>query len=49
VRAVERSYYAAALLFPPIPAIVLGLLVWMMRLSDEYKNIADSRRAPSRK
>ena len=46
VRAVERGYYAAALLFPPIPAIVLGLLVWVLRLKDEYKDIAPSRRAP---
>ena len=49
VRAVERSYYAAALLFPPIPAIILGILVWMRRLNAEYKDIAASRRAPSRK
>ena len=49
VRAVERSYYAAALLFPPIPAIILGILVWMRRLNSEYKDIAASRRAPSRK
>ena len=46
VRAVERGYYAAALLFPPIPAIALGLLVWILRLKDEYKDIAPSRRAP---
>ena len=46
VRAVERGYHAAALLFPPIPAIVLGLLVWVLRLKDEYKDIAPSRRAP---
>ena len=49
VRAVERSYYASALLFPPIPAIILGILVWMRRLNAEYKDIAASRRAPSRK
>lgn len=49
VRAVERGYYAAALLFPPIPAIVLGILVWLFRLKDEYKDIAASRRAPVRK
>ncbi len=49
VRAVERGYYAAALLFPPIPAIVLGLLVWVLRLKDEYKDIAPSRRAPAGK
>ena len=49
VRAVERGYYAAALLFPPIPAIVLGILVWLMRLKDEYKEIAPSRRAPVKK
>ena len=49
VRAVERSYYAAALLFPPIPAILLGFLVWMLRLNDEYKSIAANRRAPTRR
>ncbi len=49
VRAVERSYYAAALLFPPIPAIILGILFWMRRLNSEYKDIAASRRAPLRR
>lgn len=49
VRAVERAYYAAALLFPPIPAILLGLLVWLTRLKDEYKDITPSRRAPTKK
>jgi ABC-2 type transport system permease protein len=49
VRAVERNYYAAALLFPPIPAILLGILVWMRRLNAEHKDIAASRRAPARR
>jgi ABC-2 type transport system permease protein len=49
VRTVERGYYAAALLFPPIPAIVLGIIVWLMRLRDEHKNIVPSRRAPAKK
>jgi ABC-2 type transport system permease protein len=48
VRAVERGFYFAALAWSPIPAFVLGVLVLILRLQGEYKDIAPSRRAPPR-
>ena len=44
-REVERSYYTRSLLFSPIPAIILGLLVWLIRKNNEQRDIAPSRRA----
>lgn len=43
-RQVKDRYYTMALLASPIPAILLGLLVWMMRLNNEQKDIAPNRR-----
>ena len=44
IRSIENMFYLFAAAVPPIPAIVLGLLVWMRRLSEERKDIAASRR-----
>lgn len=43
-RQVKDRYYAMALLVSPIPAIMLGLIVLLMRMNDEQKNIAPNRR-----
>ena len=47
-REVERSYYTRSLLFSPIPAIILGLLVWLIRKNNEQRDIAPSRRVGAR-
>lgn len=44
IRQVKDKYYAVALLASPIPAILLGLIVWMVRLNNEQKDIAPNRR-----
>jgi ABC-2 type transport system permease protein len=44
VRAVERAYYAGALIVAPIPAVILGLLMWILRIAAENKDISASRR-----
>lgn len=44
VRAVEQKYYALALAFSPIPAVVLGLVMWLLRTLGENKEIAPTRR-----
>ena len=44
-REVEGSYYTRSLLASPIPAIMLGLLVWLIRQNNEQKDIAPTRRA----
>ena len=43
-REVERSYYMRSLLASPIPAIILGLVVWLIRKNNEQRDIAPSRR-----
>jgi ABC-2 type transport system permease protein len=44
IRAIENRFYLFAAILPPIPAVVLGLLVWLKRLSEERKDIAATRR-----
>ncbi|MFO0917854.1 MAG: Gldg family protein [Planctomycetaceae bacterium] len=44
VRAIENRFYLLAALLPPIPAIVLGLFVWMKRRSREREDIGPARR-----
>ncbi len=44
IRSVENMFYLFAAAIPPIPAILLGLLVWMKRMSEESKDIATARR-----
>lgn len=44
VRAVEGLYFWCALFASPIPAIVLGIAVLIMRLSNENSTIAPARR-----
>lgn len=43
-RHVKERYYTLALLAAPIPAIMLGLLVWLIRMNNEQKDISPSRR-----
>lgn len=47
-RQVKDRYYTIALLVSPIPALLLGLFVWMIRLQNEQKDIAPNRRVASR-
>lgn len=47
-RDVERSYYTRSLLVSPIPAILLGLVVWLIRKNNEQRDIAPTRRVPAR-
>ncbi len=44
-RQVKDRYYTVALLASPIPAILLGLFVLLIRINNEQKDIAPSRRA----
>jgi len=45
VRQVKDKYYTLALLVSPIPALFLGLIVLMVRLSNEQRDISPTRRA----
>lgn len=48
VRAVEQMYYAGALLVSPIPALLLGALMLILRVNRENNDIAPARRRPQR-
>jgi ABC-2 type transport system permease protein len=48
VRAVENRFFLWATSIPAIPAIVLGLIVWLTRLQNEQKEVPPSRRASGR-
>ena len=48
IREVEHSYYTRSLLASPIPAILLGLLVWLIRKNNEQRDIAPTRRVAGR-
>lgn len=45
VRATEDRIRYLAILLPPIPALLLGIIVLFLRVSDERKNIATDRMA----
>lgn len=47
-RQVKDRYYTVALMASPIPAILLGFIVWMVRSSNEQKEIAPNRRVSGR-
>ena len=47
-REVESSFYTRSLLASPIPAIMLGLLVWLFRKNNEQRDIAPTRRIAGR-
>lgn len=44
VRAIEQRYFARATIVPPIPALVLGLIVWFRRLQNEQREVPPARR-----
>ncbi len=44
IRSIENLFYLFASAVPPIPAVVLGLIVWMRRLAAERNDIAATRR-----
>lgn len=49
IRAIENRYRLWAVLAPPIPAILLGIVMWSYRLRNERRNILPQRmRAPRR-
>jgi ABC-2 type transport system permease protein len=48
IRVTERQIMTRAVLIPPIPAIVLGLVVFLLRLGRERRSIAPDRRAGGR-
>jgi ABC-2 type transport system permease protein len=43
VRDTESWFRAAAILIPPIPAVLLGLIVLLMKLANERRNISADR------
>jgi ABC-2 type transport system permease protein len=49
VRQIENRYFLMATVFPPIPAIALGLLVWFIRVSNEQREVPPSRRVAGRR
>lgn len=49
VNSIEASFRRLALLFAPIPALLLGLAVWIKRLQDESRQVPESRRLAGRK
>ncbi len=49
IRATESSIMLAAILIPPIPAVLLGAVMFFLRLSDERKNISPERLMRKRK
>jgi ABC-2 type transport system permease protein len=48
IRVTERQIMTRAVLIPPIPAIVLGLVVFLLRLGRERRSSAPDRRAGGR-
>jgi len=44
IRSIENMFYLFATTIPPIPAILLGLFIWMKRSTAERKDIASTRR-----
>jgi hypothetical protein len=44
VRAVEKQFYAAALILSPIPAILFGIIMLINRVAQENKVIDPARR-----
>lgn len=44
IRSIENRFYLFAAILPPIPAVLLGLIVWLKKLSEERKDIAATRR-----
>ena len=49
VNSIEGGFRAFALLFAPIPALLLGLGVWVKRLQDEARQVPESRRLAGKK
>ncbi len=43
-RHVKDRYYTLALLAAPIPAIMFGLMILLIRINNEQKDIAPNRR-----
>jgi ABC-2 type transport system permease protein len=48
IRETERKIMIQAVLIPPVPAIVLGVVVFLLRLGRERRAIAPERRAGDR-
>ncbi|HUQ67943.1 MAG TPA: Gldg family protein [Planctomycetaceae bacterium] len=48
VRQIENRYFALATIIPPIPALVLGLLVWFRRVLNEQREVPPTRRRGGR-
>jgi ABC-2 type transport system permease protein len=44
VREVEASFYRFSLFSSPIPALIFGLIVWIIRKNNEQKDISPNRR-----
>lgn len=47
VRSVEQNYYWIALALSPIPAVVLGALMWVLRAAGEKKELDPKRLRPA--
>lgn len=44
IQSIENLFWLIAVFVPPIPAVVLGLLVWTWRAAAERKDISQTRR-----
>lgn len=44
IRQIEQWYFAMATLIPPIPAILLGVFVWIRRMTNEKREVPPTRR-----
>lgn len=44
VREIENQFFALSVILPPIPALVLGLIVWFRRLQNEQREVPPTRR-----
>lgn len=43
-RKIENRFFGLATIIPPIPALVLGLLVWFRRAANEQREVPQTRR-----
>ncbi len=44
VRSIENQFYMLATLLPPIPAIILGFIMWLRRMLNEQREVPPARR-----
>lgn len=47
-RSIEHRFYLLATILPPIPALILGFIVWLGRLQNEQREVPPARRRTSK-